>query len=91
MTLSRPEAKLPAYDCQRCQGVWKTASGDRCGAQAETLRQSFMYGTPVVAGNDLLVISRTSINGRDQHDADHATFHRVRDFRSLALNLFPER
>jgi len=50
-----------------------------------------MYGTPVVAGNDLLVISRTSINGRDQHDADHATFHRVRNFRSLALNRFPER
>jgi hypothetical protein len=25
-----------------------------------------------------------------QHDADHATFHRVRDFRRLALNLVPE-
>jgi hypothetical protein len=62
-----------------------------CVAQAETLRQSFMYGTPVVAGDDLLVISRTSITGPDQHDADHATFHRVRDFRSLALNLFPEK
>ncbi len=60
-----------------------------CVAQAEMLRQSFMYGTPVVDGDDLLVISRTSINASDQHDADHATFHRVRDFRSLALNLFP--
>jgi hypothetical protein len=60
-----------------------------CVAQAETLRQSFMYGAPVVDGDDLLVISRTSINASDQHDADHATFHRIRDFRSLALNLFP--
>ena len=61
-----------------------------CVAQAEMLRQSLMYGTPVVDGNDRLVISRTSVNGPDQHDADHATFHRVRDFRSLALNLFPQ-
>jgi len=61
-----------------------------CVAQARTLRQSFMYGSPVVDGDDLLVISRTSISGPDQHDADHATFHRVRDFRCLALNLFPE-
>ena len=62
-----------------------------CVAQAKTLRQSFMYGSPVVNGDDLLVISRTSINAFDQHDADHATFHRVRNFRSLALNLFPKR
>ena len=28
--------------------------------------------------------------GYNQHDADYATFHRVRDFRRLALNLFPD-
>lgn len=60
-----------------------------CVARAESLSQSFMYGTPVIHGNDILVISRTSINAHDQHDADHATFHRVRNFRSLALNLWP--
>jgi hypothetical protein len=36
------------------------------------------------------VISRSSINAPNQHDADHATFHRVRNFRRLALNLVPE-
>ncbi len=61
-----------------------------CIAQADLLRQSFMYGTPVVAGDDLLVISRTSLEAPDQHDADVATFHRVRNFRSLALNLVPK-
>ncbi|MHC4879441.1 MAG: sialidase family protein [Planctomycetota bacterium] len=60
-----------------------------CVARAESLSESFMYGTPVIDGDDMLVISRTSINAHDQHDADHATFHRVKNFRSLALNLWP--
>ena len=59
-----------------------------CVARAES-SQSFMYGTPVIHGDDMLSISRTSINADDQHDADHATFHRVKNFRSLALNLRP--
>jgi hypothetical protein len=49
-----------------------------------------MYARPVIDGEDLAIISRTSINAPNQHDADCATFHRVRDFRRLALNLFPE-
>ncbi len=60
-----------------------------CVAQADELRQSFMYGKPVVDGDDMLVISRSAVHGPDQHDADCATFHRIHDFRSLALNLFP--
>jgi hypothetical protein len=44
----------------------------------------------LIDGQDLLVLSRTSHDGRDQHDADLSTFHRVRDFRRLALNLYPE-
>lgn len=61
-----------------------------CVAQAKKLSQSFMYGALVVDGDDLAIISRTSINAPHQHDADHATFHRVRDFRRLALNLYPD-
>lgn len=60
-----------------------------CIARAGTIFQSFMYARPVIDGDDLAIISRTSIQAPDQHDADHATFHRVRNFRKLALNLFP--
>lgn len=60
-----------------------------CVAQAGKISQSFMYGKPVVDGNDLVVISRSSVNAPNQHDADYATFHRVKNFRELALNLKP--
>jgi hypothetical protein len=49
-----------------------------------------MYARPIVEGNDLVVLSRSSIDAPNQHDADCATFHRVRNFRDLALNLFPD-
>lgn len=61
-----------------------------CVAQAAKISQSFMYGTPVIDGDDLAIIARTSVNAPNQHDADYATFHRVRNFRRLALNLYPE-
>lgn len=62
-----------------------------CIAQAKKTSQSFMYATPVIDGDDLAVISRSSIKGPNQHDADYATFHRVKNFRELAgLTLFPE-
>lgn len=60
-----------------------------CIAQAAGISQSFMYARPMVDGDDLVVLSRSSINAPNQHDADCATFHRVRNFRDLALNLFP--
>lgn len=60
-----------------------------CVAQAAKVSQSFMYARPVVDGNDLAIIARSNINGPNHHDADCATFHRVKDFRGLALNLFP--
>jgi len=53
------------------------------------LRQSFMYAAPLIDGDDLLILSRTSRDGRDQHDADLCTFHRLRCFRRLALDLYP--
>jgi hypothetical protein len=61
-----------------------------CVAQAGKISQSFMYARPVIDGDDLAIIARTSINAPNQHDAEHATFHRVRDFRKLALKLVPE-
>lgn len=61
-----------------------------CVAQAGKVSQSFMYARPVIDGDDLAIVARSSINAPDQHDADYATFHRVRDFRRLALKLTPE-
>lgn len=61
-----------------------------CIAQAPKISQSFMYARPVIDGDDLVVISRSSVNAPNQHDADYATFHRVKNFRSLALNLVPQ-
>ena len=46
-----------------------------------------MYPSAVVDGDDLVLLSRTSRDSRDQHDADLCTIHRVRDFRSLAMDL----
>lgn len=61
-----------------------------CVAQAGKISQSFMYARPVIDGADLAIIARSSVNAPNQHDADYATFHRVRDFRKLALKLIPE-
>jgi hypothetical protein len=60
-----------------------------CVARAAKISQSFMYARPVIDGDDLAIIARSSIDAPNQHDADFATFHRVRHFRRLALNLFP--
>jgi hypothetical protein len=61
-----------------------------CVAQGGRLAQSFMDARPVIDGDDLAIIARASIHGPNQQDADDATFHRVRDFRGLALKLHPE-
>lgn len=61
-----------------------------CVAQAPKLSQSFMYARPVIDGEDLAIIARSSVNAPNQHDADFATFHRVKNFRALALELVPK-
>ena len=61
-----------------------------CIAQAPRLSQSFMYAIPAIDGDDLVLISRSSIAAANQHDADCITFHRVRDFRNLAMDLTPQ-
>ena len=61
-----------------------------CLATSRNPIQSFHYVAPLIDGADLVVASRTSINAPNQHDSDIATFHRLKDFRSLALDLYPE-
>ncbi len=58
-----------------------------CVARAGRLRQSFMYASQVVDGDDLVIVSRSSVDAHSRHDADYCTFHRVRNFRRLAMNL----
>ena len=60
-----------------------------CVAAWPSPGQGFQYNALLVDGDDLLVSSRTAKNAANQHDNDLVTIHRVRDFRSLALNLHP--
>jgi hypothetical protein len=50
---------------------------------------SFSYASQLIVGDDLLVLARTSQGGRNQHDTNMITLHRVRGFRELALDLAP--
>ena len=73
--------------------------------------ESFHYASPVIVGDDLLVLSRSSIGAADRyraytwnpgvpsgkaklpynnHDSNMITLHRVKNFRSLALDLRPD-
>lgn len=61
-----------------------------CVAQARKSHQSFHYPSMIIDNDDLAIISRSNIDGPNQHDADHATFHRIRNFRQLALDLIQE-
>ncbi|MFO1446775.1 MAG: hypothetical protein U1F61_01255 [Opitutaceae bacterium] len=58
-------------------------------AKADGWDQSFMYPVILIDGNDILVISRTARDSGNYHDVDLATFHRIREFRNLAVNLLP--
>ena len=60
-----------------------------CIAMSPSPRQSFHYVAPLVDGDDMLFLSRTTVDGRNQHDSDVVTFHRVPGFRSLAYDLHP--
>ena len=51
------------------------------------VHRSFMYPSAVIDGDDLVVMSRTSRDAPNQHDADLCTVHRIRDFRGLAMDL----
>ena len=44
----------------------------------------FQYVTFLIEGDDLIYDSRTAFNGAHNfHDANYATFHRVKNFRNL--------
>lgn len=70
-----------------------------CIAHTTRLTEAFMYPSLVVDGDDLAILSRTSkrVEGLQEenrakngfHDANFLTFHRVKDFRALALDIFP--
>jgi hypothetical protein len=58
-----------------------------CVARAGRLSQSFMYPAPLIDGEDMVMVARSSIDAPNRHDADAATFHRIENFRDLAMNL----
>ena len=62
-----------------------------CVAMLPSPLQGLQYSTPLIDGQDMLFAVRTSQSGDNQHDNDLITFHRLRDFRSLALELRPDR
>jgi hypothetical protein len=83
----------------------------RCVAMSRNPLESFHYSSQVIVGDDLLVLSRSSIGAANQyrdytwnsgvasgkaklpynnHDSNMITLHRVKDFRSLALDLRPD-
>lgn len=59
-------------------------------AAAEKVTQSFMYPSMQVDGDDLVILSRTARDSGHYHDADLATFHRIRNFRSQAIDIRPK-
>ena len=63
-----------------------------CVAMSKNPMEAFHYSSQLVDGDDLLVLSRTSMGGKDNynnHDSNMITLHRVKNFRSLALDLKP--
>ena len=49
--------------------------------------EAFSYASILPYGSDLLILSRTSLGGINQHDTNLVTLHRVPRFRELALDL----
>ena len=61
-----------------------------CIAMSANPMHAFNYVSLLAVGNDLLVASRTALHGRNQHDNDLVTVHRIPRFRELALDLMPQ-
>ena len=58
-------------------------------AMSRSQLESFSYPSMLIDNDDPLVLSRTSVGGKNQHDTNLVTLHRARGFRSLALDLHP--
>ncbi len=52
-------------------------------AIVSTFMESFSYTSQLIHGDDLLIAARTSLAGKNQHDTNLVTLHRVKDFRAL--------
>ena len=59
-------------------------------AMSRKLLEAFSYASILPHGLDLLILSRTSLDGINQHDINLVTLHRVPRFRALALDLTME-
>lgn len=60
-------------------------------AAGKTRRQARSYASMAFDGDDLIVLSRTGVDGAiNGHDTNLITFHRVKDFRSLIDIDYPE-
>ena len=51
------------------------------------MTDSFSYASNLIDGDDLVVLSRTSVGDASQYDTNLITCHRVTGFRRLALDL----
>jgi len=58
-------------------------------AGTQDMLQSFHYASMQIDGEDLVMSVRTTIHGRNQHDSDRFTFHRIENFRDLAYPIYP--
>lgn len=62
---------------------------ERHARQGETLagsdRVAWQYLDWQFDGHDLVAVSRTSWGGQTYHNANHMTFHRVKNFRRLTI------
>lgn len=56
--------------------------------EADSTMVAFQYPDAQMVGNDLLILSRTAINGADSyHNSNMITFHAIKDFRALLEGL----
>jgi len=60
-----------------------------CVAMSSSIFEAFSYASQLIRGDEMLVISRTSQGGYNQHDTNLVTLHRIANFRQLALDLKP--
>ncbi|MCY4118252.1 MAG: hypothetical protein OXF55_15285 [Caldilineaceae bacterium] len=60
-----------------------------CVAMSSSIFDAFSYASQLIRGDEMLVISRTSQGGYNQHDTNLVTLHRIANFRQLALDLKP--
>lgn len=70
-----------------------------CIARTERMSEAFMYPVMHIVGDDLVLVVRTvrryeGLQAKHRaasgfHDANMMTFHRIKDFRSLAMDIWP--